>query len=171
MSTAVRAAVAADATAIRSVLLAAFPTPLEADLVEALVRDGDVTASLVAEDAGALVGHILTSRMAVEADERRLRGVGLAPLAVLPERQREGIGGGLVRAAIESARADGEDIVFLVGDPEYYRRFGFSAEAAAPFASPFAGPHFMACLLSERAAPRAGTAAYAPAFSGLEDQE
>lgn len=171
MSIGVRAAVEADAAAIRAVLLAAFPTPLEADLVEALLRDGDVTASLVAEDAGAVVGHVLTSRMAAEADDRPLRAVGLAPLAVLPGRQLEGIGGTLVRAAIEAARADGEEIVFLLGEPGYYRRFGFSAAAAAPFASPYAGPFFMAILLAERPAPRAGTAAYAPAFSGLEGQE
>ena len=171
MSIGVRAALEADAAAIRAVLFAAFPTPLEADLVEALLRAGDVAASLVAEDAGAVIGHVLMSRMTVEADSRSLRGVGLAPLAVLPERQREGIGGRLVRAALEAARADGEEIAFLLGDPEYYRRFGCSAEAAAPFASPYAGPYFMSCLLAERPAPRTGTAAYAPAFSGLEEQE
>jgi putative acetyltransferase len=87
---------------------------------------------------------------------------------VLPGFQGGGIGAGLIEAALGIARATGEEIVFVLGEPDYYRRFGFSAEAAAPFASPYAGPYFMALALRPGfALPAAGEAAYARAFSDL----
>jgi putative acetyltransferase len=164
----VRPAEPRDAAAIRAVHLAAFPTPLEADLVEALGRDGDVVISLVAERCGEILGHVLLSRMRVSGDGRPYRALGLAPVAVLPGFQSSGIGTALIESAIGIARASGEEILFLLGEPDYYRRFGFSAEAAAPFASPYAGPYFMALAVQPGVAvPRAGKADYPQAFSGL----
>ena len=169
MTLLIRPAGGGDAAAIRSVLVAAFPTPIEADLFETIERGGHATLSLVAEVRGAIVGHVLLSRMTATADGRTLRAVGLAPVAVLPSCQGEGIGSRLVTAALDAAREAGEEIVFLVGAPEYYRRFDFSAEAAAPFASPYAGPCFMACPLDTDFAPRAsGRADYAPPFAALD---
>ena len=157
-----------DAAGIRAVHEAAFPTPVEADLVEALVREGDAVVSLVAERQGGIVGHILLSRIQAAGDGRALRALGLAPVGVLPGYQGGGIGAALIEGALGIARATGEEIVFLLGEPDYYRRFGFSAAAAAPFASPYAGPWFMALPLRPAFAPPAhGEAAYAPAFSGL----
>jgi putative acetyltransferase len=157
-----------DAAGIRAVHEAAFPTPLEADLVEALLRDGDAVVSLVAERQGGIVGHVLLSRMRATGDGQALRALGLAPVGVLPGFQGGGIGAALIEAALGIARATGEEIVFLLGEPDYYRRFGFSAAAAAPFASPYAGPWFMALPLQPDAAPPArGEAAYVPAFSDL----
>jgi putative acetyltransferase len=162
---AIRPAEPGDAAAIRAVLVAAFPTGAEAGLVEALTRDGDAAISLVAEHDGAVVGHVLLSRMRVSGDGR---AVGLGPVGVLPGFQGGGIGAGLIEAALGIARATGEEIVFVLGEPDYYRRFGFSAEAAAPFASPYAGPYFMALALRPGfAPPAAGEAAYARAFSDL----
>ena len=155
----------ADADAIRAVHVAAFPTPLEADLVAALEQAGDATLSLVAEQGGRIVGHILLSRMRVEGDGRDYRAVGLAPVAVVPECRRRGLGGRLIEQALGIARDRGEELVFLVGEPEYYRRFGFSAAAAAPFASPYAGPYLMARRLTGVELPAAGRADYAPAFA------
>ena len=164
----IRPAAPEHAAGIRAVHEAAFPTPVEADLVEALVRDGDAVVSLVAERQGGIVGHVLLSRMTVTADGQELRALGLAPVGVLPGYQGGGIGAALIEGALGVARATGEEIVFLLGEPDYYRRFGFSAEAAAPFASPYAGPWFMALPLRPGfVAPEAGEAAYAPAFSGL----
>ena len=165
MSARVRAERFGDAAAVRAVLCAAFPTAEEADLVDQLRADGDAAIALVAEEAGEIVGHVLLSRMAVEADGRPLRALGLGPLAVLPARQRRGIGAALVREAIARARHAGEAMMFVVGDPAYYRRFGFTAEAAAAFASPYAGPHLMALALADIGVPQRGTAAYAPAFA------
>lgn len=156
-----------EADQVRQLLLSAFPTADEADLVDRLRADGDLAVEFVAVDAGAIVGHIAFSRMAVEADGAPVAALGLAPLAVAPDRQRGGIGGRLIECGLAAANGRGTRIVFVLGDPEYYGRFGFSAAAAAPFASPYAGPHLMAQWLSSRQAPAAGRADYAPAFSAL----
>ena len=164
----IRPAEPEDAAAIRAVHEAAFPTPLEADLVEALVREGDAIVSLVAVRQGELVGHVLLSRMAVTGDGRALRALGLAPVGILPGFQGAGVGGALIEAAVAVARASGEELVFLLGEPAYYERFGFSAATAAPFASPYAGPYFMALALQPGfVSPASGSAAYARAFSDL----
>jgi putative acetyltransferase len=164
----IRPAEPGDNAGIRSVHLAAFPTSAEADLVEALAREGDEAVSLVATAQGEIVGHVLLSRMAVSADGRPLRALGLAPVGVLPGFQGSGIGSALIHAALGIAGATGEALVFVLGEPDYYGRFGFSAAAAAPFASPYAGPYFMALpLRPDILAPAHGEAAYARAFSDL----
>ena len=164
----IRPAEAKDAAGIRAVHLAAFPTPIEADLVGALEREGDAVVSLVAERQREIVGHVLLSRMQVTGDGRPRRALGLAPVGVLPGFQGGGIGSALIEGALGVARAMGEELVFLLGEPDYYTRFGFSAEAAAPFASPYAGPWFMALpLRPDVALPASGVAAYARAFSDL----
>ena len=124
--------------------------------------------SLVAVEGNRVVGHVLTSRMTAEGDGRTFRAVGLAPVAVLPGRQTAGIGSRLIRDALERLRARGEELVFVVGEPGFYRRFGFAAETAAPFASPYAGRYFMALVLGQMEMPTAGRAEYAAAFAGLE---
>ena len=164
----VRAARPADAAAIRHVLCAAFPTPAEADLVEALDRDGDAVLSLVAVDGGTIIGHVLFSRMAVQADDRPLAGLGLAPVAVIPGRQGEGIGSAMIEAGLRAAQSIGTEIVFVLGEPDYYGQFGFDAGTAEPFASPYAGPYFQAKMLGTPVnSPTSGRADYAPAFADL----
>ena len=162
----VRSANKADLDAIRTVHSQAFPTAAEADLVERLHADGDAAVSMVADDGG-IVGHMLLSRMRVDADGRRIRALALAPVAVLPERQGQGIGSALVEASLAAAREQGAQIVFLLGEPEYYSRFGFDAATAAPFSSPYAGPYFQALLLDGLSLPASGTAEHAPAFAEL----
>ncbi len=155
-----------DRDAIRRVHLLAFPSALEADLVEALEGEDDLAISLVADEGGAILGHIAFSPMRAVADGVPVEALGLAPVAVLPDRQSAGIGAALIEAGIDAAKAAGAELIFVLGDPAYYTRFGFDPAEAAPFASPYAGPHFMALRLSgERAA--GGTAAYAPAFAAL----
>jgi putative acetyltransferase len=164
----IRPAEPADASAIRAVHEAAFPTSLEADLVEALVADGDAVVSLVDAANGEIFGHVLLSRMRVTGEDRMFRALGLAPVAVLPGHQGAGIGARLIEGALAIARATGEELVFVLGEPAYYTRFGFAPETSAPFASPYAGPYFMALKLDESLAlPKTGEAAYAPAFAGL----
>ena len=161
----IRPARPADSAGIRNVHLRAFPTPLEADLVEKLEADGDACFSIVAEDAGVIVGHVLLSRMTAEVDGQPLRALGLAPVGVVPDRQNQGIGGALVEAAVAAARESGEQLLFLLGEPDYYGRFGFTAERAQPFASPYA--YFQALALVELAPVKSGRASYAPAFAEL----
>lgn len=144
--------------AIRQVVAAAFGRSEEAELVDALRASGDLVLALVAERAGQVCGCVAISRMAAPAG-----AIGLAPLAVLPSHQRLGIGTALVAESIERTRALGSAIIFVVGAPAYYARFGFSAEAAAGFSSRFAGPHFMALRLADDAA-HSGRVAYPKAI-------
>jgi putative acetyltransferase len=114
-----------DVAAIREVNLAAFPTATEADLVDAL-RESDAWIhglSIVAEDStGTVVGHALLTRCHVDGTP----ALALAPCAVLPHLQRSGVGSAAIRAGLEAARAMGENLVLVVGYPEYYTRFGFT---------------------------------------------
>jgi putative acetyltransferase len=167
----VRPAERRDAAAIHAVLLAAFPTPAEAALVGALERDRDVVVSLVAEQEGEVVGHVLLSRMQVIGNGRPMRALGLGPVAVLPAMQRTGVGSGLIHGALAIAKATGEEMVFVLGEPDYYRRFGFSSEAAAPFESPYAGPYLMALSFGDAPGPASGKADYARAFTALGTTE
>jgi putative acetyltransferase len=166
----IRAATAADADAIDSVIRAAFAGTAfghqgEADLVRAIEADGDALVSMVAEQDGAIAGHVLFSRMDVEADGAPLMAAGLAPVSVAPASQRQGIGDALIRAGLDALRERGVAISFVLGHDSYYPRFGYSPDLAARFASPFAGPHFMAMMLDSGAAwPQGGRADYAPAF-------
>ena len=162
----IRPAEPRDAAAIREVLLAAFPTSAEADLVERL--GSDAVVSLVAERGGEVVGHLVLSRMRVSGDGRRYRALGLGPVGVLPAYHRAGIGSELICGALGIAKATGEELVFVLGEPEYYGRFGFAPETAAPFASPYSGPFLMALKLREEVLlPAAGVAEYARAFETL----
>jgi putative acetyltransferase len=163
----IRPATAADWANIRDVHLRAFPTAAEAKLVERLIADGDAAVSIVADSCRAIVGHVLMSRMNVHADGRALAALGLAPVAVVPDRQRQKIGSALVEAAVREASSAGAEILFVLGEPDYYGRFGFSAETAAPFASPYAGRHFQALALAGLTPIRSGAAGYAPAFADL----
>lgn len=152
----------ADAAAVREIITAAFGQPDEAALVAALHRDGEAAIALVAESAGAVIGHVLLSPMRAP-----FAALGLAPLSVRPDWQRQGVGSALMHAAIDAARSHGAAAIFLLGNPDYYRRFGFSAAAAAGFASPYAGAHFMALPLVEPLPATHGAVAYAAAFEAL----
>ncbi|ATB32226.1 GNAT family N-acetyltransferase [Melittangium boletus] len=153
----------ADVEAIRRIVEHAFGRPEEAALVDALRDSGDTVLSLVAEEAGALVGHVLFSRM-----EAPMRALGLAPVAVMPGAQRRGVGGALIREGLARARQGGWEAVFVLGEPPYYERFGFTAAAASGFRSPYAGPYFMALALrGPELSPREGAVAYARPFAAL----
>ena len=145
------------------VVEAAFPTPAEAELIERLRAGGDAEISLVGVEGDAICGHVMFSRMTAG-----LRALGLGPVAVLPARQRSGVGSLLIRRGVATARAGGWEIVFVLGNPDYYRRFGFDPALASGFTSPYAGPHFMALALTEPGPCLSGTVDYAPAFAALE---
>lgn len=167
----IRNAIPADFVAIDEIIKAAFAASTmghngEANLARALYDDGDVVVSLIAEQDGQLVGHVLFSRMQVEADGNTLRAAGLAPVSVVPDMQGRGVGSALIKAGLDQLAAEGFQISFVLGHVGYYQRFGYSAALAAPYASPFAGAHFMAVHLdSALALPQRGRADYAPAFA------
>ena len=95
------------------------------------------------------------------------KAVGLAPVSVAPARQRCGIGRRLIRAGLRRAADEGWQGAFVLGDPAYYRRFGFNPERASGFASPYAGPHLMVLGLHGDLAATEGRIDYAPAFAAL----
>ncbi len=116
-----------DEPAIRQVVAAAFGSDVEADLVDRIRSSPEYIAelSLVAVEAGTVVGHVMISGATIRNDIGERSICMLSPLAVLPPRQRSGIGGALVRSALAAADRRGEPLVVLEGSPIYYRRFGF----------------------------------------------
>jgi putative acetyltransferase len=138
-----------DRAAIRFVNEEAFSRRDEADLVDGLHNQGAVVASFVAEVQERVVGHILFSRMSIETGRTgSVPAVALAPMAVLPEQQGQGIGGELIKYGLGWLRGEGEQVVIVLGHPEYYSRFGFSTDKACSLASPFPAEAFMALELS-----------------------
>ncbi len=142
-----RRELAGDLKAIRSVNEAAFARPNEADLVDRLRTEGSVLASFVAEQDGCVVGHILFSRMLIETATESRSAVALAPIAVLPAHQRQGIGALLIRHGLDWLRGRGEQVVTVLGDRQYYARFGFSSDRLRAIATPFPVDAFMALEL------------------------
>src|SRR5687767_10672428 len=120
-----------DIDAIRRVNELAFGRPLEAEIVDALRAAGNVVLSLVAVDdaTGEVVGHVLFSPFAVVPAPPSFQALALGPLAVVPERQGQGIGSQLVRTGVAQCLRDGADAIFLVGSLVYYKRFGFEPVA------------------------------------------
>jgi putative acetyltransferase len=160
---------AADIGAVRAVNRAAFETATEADLVDALREQAKPIVSLVADDDGSIVGHILFSPVTLSGHEE-LRIMGLAPMAVLPAVQRRGIGSALVRAGLESCRRLGCCALVVLGHPEYYPRFGFTPASRFGIGSEYEVPDevFMALELEPGALhDRSGTIRYHPAFANL----
>tara|TARA_R110000782_G_scaffold73676_4_gene147484 strand:+ start:295 stop:783 length:489 start_codon:yes stop_codon:yes gene_type:complete len=160
MSIWIRPAHADDIDEIAKLNDAAFGQPAEGKIVRRLKRDGDSLLSLVAHDDSRIVGHVEFFRILVDGAPL---AVGLGPMSALPGRQKQGIGSGLVRTGLLALEGAGESLVFVLGHADYYPRFGFSAEAAAPFDAPWSGPHFMAKRLAD-SAPVAGTLTYPAAF-------
>ncbi len=115
-----------DKEGIYGVNKAAFGRPNEAELVERL-REGDgITLSLVGVLDGRIIGHVLFTRVVLEMEGgKTAEGVGLGPVAVLPEFQGQGFGSRLIRAGIERCRAAGEGFMVVLGHSDYYPRFGF----------------------------------------------
>ena len=142
---------AQELSAVYSIHVAAFGRPDEADLVASLRVEGVVLASLVAESESRIVGHILFSRMSIETGANSIPAAALAPVSVLPEYQRQGVGGRLISVGLEFLRDRGERIAIVLGHPEYYRRFGFTCENAGFLESPFPPEAFMAMELSRGA--------------------
>lgn len=163
MTMIVRSETSEDFAAIRIVHEVAFGQRAEAQLVDDLRAAGDSVFSLVAVVDGIVAGHVLLSRM-----EAPFPALALGPVAVLPEYRRTGFAGRLIRQGIARSEADGWRGIFVLGDPAFYRRFGFNAAKAGGFISPYAGPHLMAVPLGGSELPAStGVLQHAPAFTKL----
>ena len=155
-----------DWSTIYAVYEAAFGQVIEADLVHRMQDDGDLILSLLAH-AGRPAGHIAFSRLLLH-EPPAVKGCVLAPLAVAPEFQRQGVGSALVRHGLERLEAAGYDLVVVLGDPDYYGRFGFSPGLARRLETPYDGPYLQALALSERGKEAHGPVSYAQAFAELK---
>jgi putative acetyltransferase len=144
---------------------AAFAGGDEAELIERLRADGLVRLSLVAVDGERVVGHVLFTTLHVVVDGRIVDALCLAPVSVLPQYQRRGVGSMLIRDGLARCKALGSEAVVVLGHAAYYPRFGFSADLASKLAAPFAGESFMALeLVAGALAGDAGEVVYPPAF-------
>jgi len=127
----VRPEISADEAAISRVITAAFLEAEhtggnEAKIVETLRNAAALTVSLVATEHDRIVGHVAFSPITI--DERSDGWFGLGPVAVLPGRQRDGIGSALIQVGLAQLRAQGSSGCVVLGEPAYYRRFGFAAD-------------------------------------------
>jgi putative acetyltransferase len=155
----------ADDDAIRRVNDAAFDGSYESRLVRDLRAAELAMVELVAVNEKAIVGHILFSQLAVTLGGAHVKALALAPMSVRPDLQRRGIGSSLVLHGLDLARGRGWQAAIVVGHPDYYPRFGFSAALARPLASPFSGNAFMALELAPDALKGGtGGVVYPPAF-------
>jgi putative acetyltransferase len=139
MTPTIRLETTADHEAIRHVNRLAFGQDDEAGIVDVLRNDGYARVSLVAEVSGKIAGHILFSDLPILTDSGTVSALSLAPMAVLPEYQKQGIGSALVQKGLEACRNQGYQIVVVLGHSHFYPRFGFSAKLAEPLSSPFFG--------------------------------
>jgi putative acetyltransferase len=114
-----------DRAGVYEVEALAFGRKAEADLVEELRKNGKVTLSLVSEEGGQIVGHIMFTPGWIEGPGGKTAVEGMAPVAVRPGWQGQGIGSELVRAGLEGMRQAGRRLIIVEGNPRYYMRFGF----------------------------------------------
>ena len=156
----------ADVAAIYAVQAAAFPSEGEARLVDALRAAGRLSVSHVAVEDGKVVGHAAFSPVTVA---EATTGVGLGPVAVLPVRQRRGIGERLIRESLHACQRAGFSFVVVLGEPSYYERFGFQPASAWGLVDEYGGGGaFQALELEPDAIPRgAGLVRYAPEFAAV----
>lgn len=157
-----------DIRVIRKVNERAFGQPKEADVVDELRRNCNDLLSLVAVAQNQVVGHILFSPATIESEDRIVRGVGLAPMAVLPEYQRKGVGAELIRTGITRLENKGCPFVIVLGHAEYYPRFGFETASRYGVRSEWEVPDdaFMILVLNKSEMQGiSGLARYRPEFA------
>jgi putative acetyltransferase len=135
----IRPETSADHDGIRTVNRLAFGQDAEARLVDALRDGGYVRASLIAEKDQQVVGHVLFSHLAIVTEGGTVPALALAPMAVLPEFQNQGLGSALVRRGLEVCKEQGHRIAVVLGHPHFYQRLGFSSKLAAQLESLYSG--------------------------------
>jgi putative acetyltransferase len=156
-----------DQDSIRDVLVRAFPTDQEARLVDRLRHSGRLLTSLVIEIEGAIVGHIAFSPVTIESGEKKIIGAGLAPVAVPPDWQNRGIGAQLIRAGLSACETACIGFVVVLGEPDYYRRFGFRKASLWGIGNTYGVDEPFMSLAIRHGALQPGIALFAPEFAGV----
>ncbi len=124
MNTIIRAENLEDYFAVEKILLSTFRTDAESKVVNAIRENGNAVISLVAVSDERVVGHILFSLVTTHPPTPE-KGLGLAPVAVDPEYQLQGVGSKLIRAGLQMCIDQQYDYAVVLGGPKYYMRFGF----------------------------------------------
>ena len=167
----IRAESPVDLAIVHKVLAQAFPSEAEAELVDVLRGLTEPQISLLAEHrAGGVIGHILFTPVEIRSSSTTSKAVGLGPMAVLPQFQRQGVGSALVEAGLSACRAAAELVVVVLGHPSYYPRFAFRPawDFGLYYEAPGPNPAFMVCELERGALQgRTGQVLYHAAFNGL----
>jgi putative acetyltransferase len=159
----IRSEQAKDIEQVREVLCAAFPTDAESRLVDALRANDKAIISLVAAQAEQVLGHILFSPVST-SPLTEAKGIGLAPVAVRPEVQSQGIGSHLIEQGLHLCKELGYDYCVVLGDPKYYQRFGFEKASQFGLQNEYGvDDEFMVIRFSKREVPQ-GLVRYAPEF-------
>ncbi len=153
-----------DADRIRDITQAAFAgaehsSGTEGAIIDGLRSAGTLSLSLVAVQDGQIVGHVAFSPVTIAGQDHGWFGLG--PVAVQPGLQGAGIGGRLIREGLARLRAGNARGCVVLGDPAYYRRFGFAVDPALTFEG--VPPEYFMALAFDGAAPK-GAVAYQPAF-------
>jgi putative acetyltransferase len=152
-----------DVEQVRFLMRAAFSTEAESKLVDTLRSNGKAIISLVGVCGEDVLGHILFSPVTT-SPPGEAKGIGLAPVAVLPSVQSQGIGSNLILAGLQLCRSFGYDFCVVLGSPEYYQRFGFEAAQEYGLENEYgAGEEFMVLHFTDQVA--AGLVQYAPEFA------
>lgn len=168
MSVEIRRETERDIPEIRDVNRRAFGEDAEARLVDELRDGGYARLSLVAEEGGRIVGHVMFSEAVIRTQEGDVEALALGPMGVAPERQRQGIGSTLIREALDHCAETSYRIVVLLGHPGYYPRFGFSADLAKSLTSAYSGEAFMALeLVPDALSGVAGKFEFPPPFGAV----
>jgi putative acetyltransferase len=158
-----------DTRQIQGVHQNAFGQNEEADIVNKLRKTCTNRISLVAVSGDQIVGHILFTPVTIQIEERVIEGIGLAPMAVLPEFQRQGIGSQLVNAGIDIIKKAKYPFIIVLGHPTYYPRFGFVPASRYGIRSEYENvpdEAFMILVLDQAALKGvSGVAKYRPEFS------
>ena len=154
-----------DAAAIEAVTVAAFQSAAHTShteqlIVRALRGSGQLTVSLVAEDNGAVIGHVAVSPVTISSGAAEWYGLG--PISVAPERQGHGIGAQLMEHALTELRTLGAAGCVVLGEPSYYSRFGFNAEPS--LALPDAPAEYFQAISFNGSVP-SGTVSYHDSFT------
>ena len=153
-----------DLEEVFNLIHSSFSNKAESDLVKQLISDGDVLINLVVELSDTIIGNVVVSQITMEPDIGLFCG-GVAPLSVLPDQQSSGVGSRLMEEAINESRKLGIDALFLLGNPNYYKRFGFTV---SKLKNDYSLEHFQELELTEGCLVNIKSkVAYANAFLNL----
>ena len=141
----IREAQEPDLEEIFNLIHTSFANKAESDLVRQLILDKDLLINIIFESSDTILGNVVVSKVTMEPDIGLFCG-GVAPLSVLPEHQSYGIGSKLIKAAIKNSEKMEMDALFLLGDPNYYERFGFNV---SKLQSDYKAEHFQELELTK----------------------